>query len=731
MSGSKQKIAILGGGLAGLSTAYWLSQSPDAQKKFEITIYQQGWRLGGKGASGRNLAPGQGDRIEEHGLHIWFGFYENAFRTYRQVLESLRDVPEPKPATFTDWRQAFAQHSLVVLGDNGRDGLEQWPILFSRNDREPGLGQHPSDWGMFVEALQLGMNFFEGRFGDDNEIEEFLERFALPSWATQMIWRGEKFLRRNVLRGIHKMASLLPQDARTRNPSQELALAAALEGFRGTARGVLRHRVDKSVRARRIYRMTDLLATVGIGILRDGLLYRGFESVDHIEFRQWLRRHGADAEQTLDCNFTRVLNDLMFGYVGGNETQPNIAAGTAARIMLLAVSGYDGSFMYKMKSGMGDTIFVPLYALLKARGVRFEFFQRVDKLHANDDGQIETIDLTRQVKLKAATKAHGGYQPLHRVGNYDTWPATPDFDQIVNGSKLAKDPHNPGQPYNLESSWTAWPNAGCYSLQRGKDFDLVVNTIPVAALEKIGADLIPRSRTFQRMFEGDARIATTRTQAMQLWLNHSAADMGWRVPERMRQAEAEGLAAPLLGGYFQPFNTWCDMTQVLGEEHWGGVAEPASISYFCGQLPDDPDEAPTTDHGYPARQLQVVRHTGRNWLSNVGPVLWPKVGDPLSEYGIRPDALFAPDGAEAFSAQYFRANIDPSERYTLSLAGTTASRPPPHCPEFQNLFFAGDWTYNPVLNAGCVESTVASAMAASRAICGFPQHIEGEQKKTA
>ena len=43
-------------------------------------VYEKSWRLGGKGASGRD-ADG---RILEHGLHVWLGFYENAFRMMRE-----------------------------------------------------------------------------------------------------------------------------------------------------------------------------------------------------------------------------------------------------------------------------------------------------------------------------------------------------------------------------------------------------------------------------------------------------------------------------------------------------------------------------------------------------------------------------------------------------------------------------------------------------------------------
>ncbi len=66
---------MLGGGCAAMAAAFELSR-PEHAGRFEVTVYQMGWRLGGKGASGR----GRHDRIEEHGLHLWMGFYENAFR---------------------------------------------------------------------------------------------------------------------------------------------------------------------------------------------------------------------------------------------------------------------------------------------------------------------------------------------------------------------------------------------------------------------------------------------------------------------------------------------------------------------------------------------------------------------------------------------------------------------------------------------------------------------------
>src|SRR5580704_13548434 len=84
---TREKVAILGGGVGGMVTAFWLTSTPELRDCYDVTLYQMGWRLGGKGASGRNLE--RNGRIEEHGLHIWFGFYDNAFYTMKQCYDEM------------------------------------------------------------------------------------------------------------------------------------------------------------------------------------------------------------------------------------------------------------------------------------------------------------------------------------------------------------------------------------------------------------------------------------------------------------------------------------------------------------------------------------------------------------------------------------------------------------------------------------------------------------------
>ena len=62
----KKKIAVLGSGMSALASVYELTSYENWQEHYDITIYQMGWRLGGKTATGR----GPNERIQEHGIHI-------------------------------------------------------------------------------------------------------------------------------------------------------------------------------------------------------------------------------------------------------------------------------------------------------------------------------------------------------------------------------------------------------------------------------------------------------------------------------------------------------------------------------------------------------------------------------------------------------------------------------------------------------------------------------------
>jgi hypothetical protein len=183
-----------------------------------------------------------------------------------------------------------------------------------------------------------------------------------------------------------------------------------------------------------------------------------------------------------------------------------------------------------------------------------------------------------------------------------------------------------------------------------------------------------------------------------------------------------------LTGFARAFCTWCDMSHLLPRESWPPPAAPASIQYFCGTIEEPDQPAPLDDSAYPARQLERVRTHAAQWLDRRARFLWAKAVSGGGALGW--NLLFDPQGRsgiERLAAQYFRVNVDPSERYVLSLPATIRYRLDPGRSGFENVYLAGDWTLTSV-NGGCVEAAVESGLRAARAISGFPAKIAGDEE---
>ena len=71
--------------------------------------------------------------------------------------------------------------------------------------------------------------------------------------------------------------------------------------------------------------------------------------------------------------------DLSFAYEGGDPGRPRFPAGLALHLTMRMFLDYKGALFWKMRAGMGDVVFAPLYQALRRRGVRFRFFHRLDR----------------------------------------------------------------------------------------------------------------------------------------------------------------------------------------------------------------------------------------------------------------------------------------------------------------------------------------------------------------
>lgn len=466
---------------------------------------------------------------------------------------------------------------------------------------------------------------------------------------------------------------------------------------------------------------------------KDDVFTLGLDSIDGEEFQEWLARHGARFPTTKQSALVRSLYGAPFAFEGGDPERPNMAAGAGLRALSRIFFGYKDAYLYKMQSGMGEIVFTPLYKALAKKEldpasgvekprVNLRFFHKVEHLGLSADGRhVATIRLTRQAAVKSAE-----YQPTIQVplpgGDFECWPNAPQVDQLDPTTLPA--PNDPG----FESSWSQHRGESI-TLQDGADFDTVILAIPPAAHPHIAGELLAASPRWRQMVD---QVKTIRTVAAQLWLLPKADALGW-------DEEKQFVEPPLIGGYVEPLNIIMDEAVILQTETWAGAGAPQSLFYLCGPMKDDPGEKPFSDPTYPETQTQIARDIARTWFGDASERLWPKVS---VTGGLAWAQAFDPEnraGALRFDGQYARCNIDPAERYVLSLAGTTEARIGHRRKRdgagfedagFENLFVAGDWTRNGI-NVGCVEGATVSGMQAVRAICGEPAEIPGEEDVAA
>jgi uncharacterized protein with NAD-binding domain and iron-sulfur cluster len=168
------------------------------------------------------------------------------------------------------------------------------------------------------------------------------------------------------------------------------------------------------------------------------------------------------------------------------------------------------------------------------------------------------------------------------------------------------------------------------------------------------------------------------------------------------------------------------MDQLLVREDWkAGAQNPKNVSYFCSVLPIS-SFPPFNDYGFPAKMSELVKQGAINQLENHMQALMPNA---VTADGFHWDWLTdtsSNTGKTRFDSQYWRANIDPSEQYVMSVVGSTAQRLETDGSGFANLYLTGDWIKTNI-NAGCVEAAVMAGMQTSRAISGFPKVIQGEK----
>ncbi|MEM9531105.1 MAG: NAD(P)-binding protein [Pseudomonadota bacterium] len=703
MSDQKQRVAILGGGIGGLTAAWELQKTGD----YDITVYQMGWRLGGKCATGRDAKHGY--RLEEHGIHGFLGSYYNALEMMNDVFEVLAALPPDASAGFlTSLDDAFDLQNAVAMWDFNGSGWEHWSLELPINDYRYS---HAGDLAKFehqISSLLKFLGILSSQLHAAAESTRGISDFGL----------------------FHKLIQTLEKHAEA---GSHEGLAQWLVKLLDTIWKPLANLLDKGsllerhADLRHLFVIIDLgLATLS-GLFADKIPEKGFDVIDDENFADWLGRHGA---HPITLSSPLSLNTIALSYQfpdGDTAMAPQMSAASYLNWNLRQFA-YLGAFGMLFAAGTGETVIAPLYWALKSKGVKFEFFHKVEALRlAEDKKSVQTVDMTVQ-----AHPSGEDYNPLiGPVKDLWCWPNHPNYDLLKEGAALQEGHELPGGGYDLESYWTRWPSQGQKTLTAGDDFDEIVLAISIGALPYICQELLadtgnptvdpdPAGRTrWQAMVD---EVPTVQTQAMQLWFNDELPDLG--LPS------LPGDNVWIAGTYVNPLGGQVDFSRLLKVEDWPADTGPKGLLYICGTMPDAGIPA-FDEHGYPAAQYDRVRYQCIQYLGAVtGPLLGKATvnavhgaADPIGlDFGLlhSDDANAPTEGAGRFETQFWRANIDPTERYVTSPPGSARYRVKTDATGYSNLTIAGDWVYTG-LNVGSVEGTVMGGRLASNALSGSPK----------
>ena len=709
MPGSKppDRIVIVGGGCAGMTAAWYLSgiKRDGGERAYEVHVYEESWRLGGKGASGRD----KWGRILEHGLHVWAGFYENAFAMMRDCYAEVAangwgpDKPLGWRLPFGSIEDAFTPMPLIGLavphgagGDKPGQGPDWglWTAILPIAEGLPGTPLDPASNPFtlsnyllrcveLVRAMMHSVTLAMDSAGTGGPGKpdfaalaadpEFAGEASLSEagdWAAGLLRAGGVTLAGILSRAAALLEMLLRRIAAIpERPNSLLVLPIAVLA---QSRKLLAELGDIDADIRRRLDVIEIVVAIAIGVYADRLLLSrsGLDAINDEDYREWLRRHGA-SEPALRSPFIKGIYDFAFAYRDGDRGKPEIAAGVALRGALRMFFTYRGALFWRMAAGMGETVFSPLYKVLKERGVHFHFLQRLDRIELEEwNGTLRIARLHFEAKGDRNALDAASSDALDHFG---CWP---------------------DKPVRFDGSAGLTP----FEIAADTDFEAVI----LAAGKVDACEIAERSGFFTEVAIGEKwkgandNIATIATEAGQVWLDLNLEEYGW-------------LRGPLIGTAFPSgFPTWADMSHSLTSEgEWRATSDPRiadpshrAVLYLCGEMPErlvrgkDP---PGANDAVRARLKTVLLD------------------------GLAPGQLrFAANDAEAealLDDAHFQANFKGSARYTLSLPGTTAYRISPLDCSIANLALAGDWTANG-LDCGCIEAAVISGMLATHAIDG-------------
>lgn len=720
----RKRVVVLGGGPAACAAAFYLARQDD---RYDVSMYTLGWRLGGKCAAGRSTTAAE--RIEEHGLHAFLGFYNNAIRTIGEVWKeaglSIATDEGPVAGAFQgkldvglmDQRDGHWRYFETGQGRN--EGVPGF-IPLTEGERLPGfgdimLGVLDRVRGEIRKMLDLPS------FGD--KLEQHLEQAEDETLWDRLVQTLEQIV------GNVRETSLVQTLERILDYMQEVAIEEIADGI---AKG--RALFDGVAWLLRLVRSTlvrnfddedtpsdddawfqwsnlDVTLTIAIGIIESRASH--LDTLDRHDFREWLLANGMD-ERNADISTVRYVYDTLFCNADNAPVRADkLACGVGVRWFLLVAFGFEGYPAYDFRYSCPQTMLSPYYVALDKLGVDIHFFHRVDELQIEGEGEdrrLAGIRLRKQATVKGGSNA---YVPFLADGNradppgLPAWPNFPHYDQLQEGERLRE------AGIDLEDAWSGWDGVADVTLQQGEDFDLCVLGIPHGALPPLAKQLTDEhAESFcPEWAEMIAGITVCRTFSFQLWFDRPAGDL-YSGPQR-----------DLLTGFLPPWPSMGEFTHLVPWEGWPADMTPKFLAYHTGSKEAGTflDDHPFTEKGWPQQVAADAKEEMIAWLREN----YARMYDKAESWDDFCASLTAPaqlHGEDRLRWQYFTSRIQPSDLYVLSRPGQMQHRLGQAESGVRDLFLCGDWTRTD-LNCGCVEAATQSGMLAARVISRQPRYV--------
>lgn len=716
MSTHKLRVAVLGGGISGLSTAHELSRTPELRARFEVTVHQMGFRLGGKVASGRNRALGL--RNEEHGLHVWFGFYENTFRLAQEVY----DVWERPPGCPFRGVWDFVKPQRHGVFGHPVDGVYRTVgIHFPRSCDVPGDGSvTPTFLGLVTGVLDgarvlLGLLSSDGGRTTERRSPR-LRRLLWPDGGGPL-WAGpgetDPALLQTLHRRLSRLAHFLSETFTTMPAERRLALAARAHRLLAEAHPRISGALDRVTHgdpARRpLHHFVDTTFAFlrGLTNAKDGIASDGdLDRINDRDFRAWLVENGCSEETARESPWIAAAYDSSFQFLGSDRARPAFEAGTAARYAIRGYLFYKHAPGYVIDAGMGEALIAPLYETLRARGVRFELFHRLERMELSADRRrLARLHFARQARSRG-----GAYEPLFTHGGLRCWPTEPDWDQLEDGEAQR------ARGVDFESRWSPPAEDTPEVLEVGADFDVAVVALPLGSIRPDADGRTPCGEWLEaapRVRAAAEGINLQSSIAAQIWFTRDMPELGWA-------------HRPAVIAWAPPLGIWCDMTPTIAHEAWPVDDTPRSVAYLCGVGAAGAEQASSSDRGAPGRARRRAIDEITAQLAEHGAAMWPGAATP--DGGFDWDVLHDPadrEGPLRVEAQLVKVNAEPWDLCDGAAPGNGELRLHAHESGLANVALAGTWTRTSIGTAA-IETAIMSGMAAARALGASERAIVGE-----